>query len=71
MNIIKFIQTIISIYMKERYKMLFLTGFLIILIDQIIKLMVSTHSSYGTTIGNLIKITNVSNTGIAYSMRKR
>ena len=61
----------ISIYMKERYKMLFLTGFLIILIDQIIKLIVSTQISYGTTIGHLIKITNVSNTGIAYSMRKK
>lgn len=51
--------------------MFFLTGFLIILIDQIIKLIVSTHISYGEAIGNWINITNVSNTGIAYGMRKR
>ena len=51
--------------------MFLLIGFLIILIDQIIKLVVSTYISYGETIGNWIKITNIANTGIAYSMRKR
>lgn len=57
--------------MKERYKMFFLTGFLIIIVDQIIKLLVSIYISYGETIGNWIKITNIANTGFAYSMRTR
>lgn len=71
MNIIKFIQMTISTYMKERYKMFFLTGFLIVLIDQIVKMIVTAHIPYGTTLGSCIRITNVANTGMAYSMRTK
>ena len=70
MNITKFIQINISAFMKERYKMLVLTGVLIILIDQIIKIIITMNISYATTIGYWIKITNVANTGIAYGIRK-
>lgn len=48
-----------------------LIGLLIIIIDQIIKIIVSINISYGTSIGNWVKITNVSNTGIAYGMRTK
>lgn len=44
-------------------------GFFIILIDQIVKKMVVKNISYGNTIGKYIRITNIQNTGIAYSMR--
>ena len=69
MSIAKFIVMIIFTYMKERYKMIFLIGLSIILIDQIIKLIVSINIPYGTSIGNWIRITNVENTGMAYGMR--
>lgn len=48
--------------------MIFLIGLSIVLIDQIIKMLVTTNISYGTSIGNLVRITNVSNTGMAYSI---
>ena len=71
MSIIKFIQMIISIFMKERYKMFLTISFLVILVDQIIKMIITKNIPYGYFIGNNIKITNISNTGMAYSMRKR
>ncbi len=48
-----------------------LIGLSIILIDQTIKTIVSINMPYGTSIGNYIKIINVSNTGMAYSIRKK
>lgn len=57
--------------MRERYKMSFLIGLFIILIDQIIKMLVTWYIPYGYTIGNIIGITNVANTGMAYSIRRK
>ena len=51
--------------------MIFLISLVIILIDQIIKAVVITNIPLGTTIGKGIRITNVSNTGMAYSMRTK
>lgn len=51
--------------------MFFLIGFLIVLIDQIIKIIITANIPYGEAIGNWIRLTNISNTGMAYSMRKR
>ena len=51
--------------------MFFLIGFSIILIDQIMKIIITANIPYGLSIGNGIKITNISNTGMAYNMRKR
>lgn len=51
--------------------MIFLIGIAIILIDQIIKVAVSINIPYGTSIGNLVKITNIGNTGMAYGMRTK
>ena len=50
--------------------MFLLIGFLIILIDQIIKIIITANISYGLSIGKWIKITNISNTGIAYGIRR-
>lgn len=49
----------------------FLIALAIILIDQIIKMLVSIKIPYGEAIGKGIRITNVANTGMAYSMRKK
>ena len=49
----------------------FLIGLAIIIIDQIIKAIVITNIPLGTTIGKGIRITNVANTGMAYSMRSK
>lgn len=43
----------------------------IVIIDQIIKLAVKYKIGFGNSIGNLIKITNVENTGMAFGIRKR
>lgn len=51
--------------------MIILTGLLIIIIDQIIKAIITINIPYGISIGNYIKLTNVANTGIAYGMRKK
>lgn len=51
--------------------MISLIGLLIIIIDQIIKAIVTINIPLGTIIGNGIRITNVANTGIAYSMRSK
>lgn len=51
--------------------MSFLIGLFIILIDQIIKMLVTWYIPYGYTIGNIIGITNVANTGMAYSIRRK
>lgn len=51
--------------------MYFIIGIFIILIDQIIKVVVVQNVSYGNTIGKYIKITNIQNTGIAYSIRAK
>lgn len=45
-----------------------LIGLIIIIIDQIIKSIISINLTYGTSIGKFIKITNISNTGIAYGI---
>lgn len=50
--------------------MILLIGLLVIIIDQIIKIIVTTYIPYAESIGGLIKITNVANTGMAYSIRK-
>lgn len=49
--------------------MILLIGLSIIIIDQIVKAIVSINIPYGTYVGKLIRITNISNTGIAYGMR--
>lgn len=51
--------------------MIFLIGLAIILIDQVIKVVVSINIPYGITIGKFIRITNIANTGMAYSIRKK
>lgn len=56
---------------KEGKRMNLLIGILIIVIDQIIKIIISLNISYGYTIGKWIKITNIANTGVAYSIRKQ
>ena len=71
MNIIRFTVMIISVYMKERYKMIFGIGLAIIIIDQIIKVFVCINIPYGTNIGKWIRLTNISNTGMAYSIRRK
>lgn len=71
MNIIEFTVMTIFIFMKERYKMYIIIGFLIILIDQFVKIFVIENITYGNTIGKYIRITNIQNTGIAYSMRSK
>ena len=43
----------------------------IIIIDQIIKAIITTHIPYGTFIGKWLRITNVANTGMAYGIRKK
>lgn len=43
---------------------------LIILLDQIIKKIVLNNIAYGSSIGTIVKIANVSNTGIAYGYGK-
>ena len=48
-----------------------LIGLLIIIIDQIIKTIIITNIPIGTTIGKGIRVTNVTNTGMAYSMRSK
>lgn len=45
-----------------------LIGLLIIIIDQMIKAIIITNIPLGTTIGKGIRVTNVANTGMAYSM---
>lgn len=57
--------------MKERDKMNCLIGLIIIAIDQIIKMIVTANIPYGESVGKLIKITNVSNTGMAYGIRTK
>lgn len=44
-------------------------GLFIILVDQIVKELVVKNISYGHAIEKYIRITNIQNTGIAYSMR--
>lgn len=51
--------------------MIYLISLSIIMMDQIIKMIVSTHIPYGTSIGSWIKITNISNTGMAFGMRTK
>ena len=46
----------------------FLIGLTIILFDQIIKAII-VNIPDGTAIGSFIRITNISNTGMAYSIR--
>lgn len=57
--------------MKERDKMNFLIGLIIIAIDQFIKIIVTANIPYGESVGRLIKITNISNTGMAYGIRAK
>lgn len=49
----------------------FLIGLIIIAIDQIIKIIITANIPYGESIGKLIKITNISNTGMAYGIRAK
>lgn len=51
--------------------MIFLTGISIIIIDQIIKAIISINLPYGAGIGKYIKITNIANTGMAYGIRTK
>lgn len=48
-----------------------LIGLLIIIIDQIIKAIIITNIPLGATMGKGIRVTNVANTGMAYSMRSK
>lgn len=51
--------------------MILLISLAIIIIDQIIKAIVTINIPLGTTIGKGIRITNIANTGMAYSMRSK
>lgn len=56
---------------RKAWSMISLIGLLITIIDQIIKSIVTINIPLGTTIGKGLRITNVSNTGMAYSMRTK
>ena len=51
--------------------MAILIAFAIILLDQILKFIVIENIVYGATIGSWIRITNIANTGAAYSIRNK
>ena len=51
--------------------MIFGIALSIIIIDQIIKVFVCINIPYGANIGRWIRLTNISNTGMAYSIRRK
>ena len=51
--------------------MIFFVGLAIFIIDQAIKMLVTINIPHGEVFGAWIRISNASNTGMAYSMRER